>query len=659
MKLKNKSNIKQFAQSLDFIDVEIAATHLDYINGNYFLYRKSAAQTGVKSWHSPFNKPQLVNHDKTRDPLGRITNAVVMSDAAGDNEPPDYVKLTVRLSDTDAIEKVLKGLYNTVSVGSKTTRVRCSECNQVLTEDGLCEHEKGSLGDNGDPVYWIIDEIEYKEDSFVNMPADPYSKIVRINIGNGWLLYKDFLENQDALISELMMEDNLMIIKDAKLSTAARKKLPDSAFCGPGRSFPAHDEAHVRAGLRLLNRSDYSDATKAKIKACLYRKGKKYGITPSDEEYEATPNILTYRIGEDFTDEEVKTITDFFNEKPDALYELEDEEDSSMSEKEKDEDDKKKKKKKKDGESDDSSTEASETEDAKKKKKKKKDDPDGDDDADIKKYNKNSFASGGGGNDEETEDAAADLKKGMVELLSNPGIDNSKFGEFIKDQGIEDDVAMQTLITFANSFLSQGKSKEEDATDSFDEEELKMGVKVELEHTTDEVIAEKITKDHLAEISDYYTRLAKMEKAAGVESEYEDQVKQLNDRVSELETILNTKEDEISQLVDELAISNEEKRNALIDHIVNVKKIRENLDDEALDEIKEKYNKRRINSLVDTINDLQTEIGVTGLEDDRIEDPTTNNGNVDTGADLKDDLEIPNGVDPKFAPFYAKHRETE
>jgi hypothetical protein len=33
----------------------------------------------------------------------------------------------------------------------------------------------------------------------------------------------------------------------AKLTAAQRKKLPDSAFAGPGRSYPVNDAAHARA----------------------------------------------------------------------------------------------------------------------------------------------------------------------------------------------------------------------------------------------------------------------------------------------------------------------------------------------------------------------------------------------------------------------------
>ena len=46
-----------------------------------------------------------------------------------------------------------------------------------------------------------------------------------------------------------------------------------------------------------------------------------------------------------------------------------------------------------------------------------------------------------------------------------------------------------------------------------DPEQLKMGIKVEMEHTDDKEVAEKIARDHLNEVSDYYTKLKEVEKA--------------------------------------------------------------------------------------------------------------------------------------------------
>jgi len=45
----------------------------------------------------------------------------------------------------------------------------------------------------------------------------------------------------------------------------------------------------------------------------------------------------------------------------------------------------------------------------------------------------------------------------------------------------------------------------------YNPDQLRMGIKVELEHTDDSAVAERIAKDHLDEMPDYYSRLRKME----------------------------------------------------------------------------------------------------------------------------------------------------
>jgi hypothetical protein len=51
----------------------------------------------------------------------------------------------------------------------------------------------------------------------------------------------------------------------ARLTTAARNALPDSAFAGPNRSFPIQDAAHAKAALMLMGNAP--PAVRAKIKA--------------------------------------------------------------------------------------------------------------------------------------------------------------------------------------------------------------------------------------------------------------------------------------------------------------------------------------------------------------------------------------------------------
>jgi hypothetical protein len=46
----------------------------------------------------------------------------------------------------------------------------------------------------------------------------------------------------------------------------------------------------------------------------------------------------------------------------------------------------------------------------------------------------------------------------------------------------------------------------------FDIEQLRNGIKVEMEHTKDPKIAKEIAKDHLSEDPNYYKKLKKIEK---------------------------------------------------------------------------------------------------------------------------------------------------
>lgn len=67
-------------------------------------------------------------------------------------------------------------------------------------------------------------------------------------------------------------------------------------------------------------------------------------------------------------------------------------------------------------------------------------------------------------------------------------------------------------FNFGSEFVNAGRSHEKKITEKdVDAKELEMGIVVEYEHTTNKDIAKKIALDHLAEIKDYYTRLAKME----------------------------------------------------------------------------------------------------------------------------------------------------
>ena len=63
------------------------------------------------------------------------------------------------------------------------------------------------------------------------------------------------------------------------------------------------------------------------------------------------------------------------------------------------------------------------------------------------------------------------------------------------------------------SNVKQTEDEEKDVEDEQEEMQSKIerGIHVEMEHTGDRQVAEKIARDHLAEDDDYYEKLAKME----------------------------------------------------------------------------------------------------------------------------------------------------
>jgi len=591
------SNIfESFAESIGTIQVEIYATHLNFVNGNDVLYTTSAAKKGCKSFTKPFNKPQLMHHDKHSNPIGRIFESkVVAIDKQLDDidEPPDVVSLKVEISDETAIANILKGLYLTCSVGSKATKVRCSACNQILTEEGLCEHEKGSRV-AGKEVYWIIDEIVYNENSFVNIPADPYSRIVRINLGKGFIPYKEFLEKKDTLINEILMEDS-MSTKKKKLSAEDKIKMSDSVFCGPDKTFPATDKDSIEDGIATISAlTDLSDNTKLKILSGLYRRGKLHGVIPTEDALDKCPNLLSYRIDDEFSDEEKVAVAKSIEEKdkePEATPAV--------------------------AEPEPQPTAVVDTEDAIKDK--------------------------------------ADAKSLLVKQLSETKeLDIDKLKEWIKASKAVETHVVEVACSLLHSIFSV-TSMTDEIKDSIQEDELKKGIEFEKAHTSDDTLAEKFAKDVLAKDPTFYTKLDSV-------GALEEEVKKLKTQITDSETILNSKESEINKLLDDSARLEETIRQNMIDSIVDLKIATKELASDKRDDAKEKYNRRQINSLVDTINDLRTEFTSMSpmSHGQKIDDPNTVVEDKQKAANptsIEDTIEVPSGIDSKFALFYTNRED--
>jgi len=113
-------------------------------------------------------------------------------------------------------------------------------------------------------------------------------------------------------------------------------------------------------------------------------------------------------------------------------------------------------------------------------------------------------------------DDARKLKLTLVKFFKeNPEPNDEAIHNFAKELKLDPSELETAIYKLLGSLVNLKKGDMPD--DKFDAEQLKMGVKVERkEHTDDPDIAKAISKAHLDEIPDYYTRLLKMEKEAGV-----------------------------------------------------------------------------------------------------------------------------------------------
>ena len=126
---------------------------------------------------------------------------------------------------------------------------------------------------------------------------------------------------------------------------------------------------------------------------------------------------------------------------------------------------------------------------------------------------------------EEAEEVENSLEEGIIQFLKdNPSPSDEGKGsvhEWAENNNYDKhdvEEAIYKLTGVYIKFLTGGRANEKGITEEdVDLEELKMGIEIEYEHTTDEETAKRIALDHLSEIPDYYTRLKKMEEEAGIE----------------------------------------------------------------------------------------------------------------------------------------------
>ena len=205
------------------IDVLFEATHSG-VNRNNWNYHSDSMLKDTSSWKFPYAKPFLKNHDMYSEPMGRVRDAY--HGVSEFNNERDCINVVFRITDKEAIEKFLDGRYRTMSIGGKVGHVQCSICGKDILKDGIfkfCGHWRGETY-AGQKAIWNGRDIEYKEGSVVNSPADDWAQVKKISLVNSESS-KDDEENQGEAVtnnggtSAKDSEDDLADIIDSIVPT--------------------------------------------------------------------------------------------------------------------------------------------------------------------------------------------------------------------------------------------------------------------------------------------------------------------------------------------------------------------------------------------------------------------------------------------------------
>lgn len=202
------------------IDVQFEATHSGR-NRNSFIYHSDSMEADAASWKAPFAKPFLKNHDMYAEPMGRVLDFEYgPSQLVADR---DTINVTYRITDSDAIEKFLDGRYQTMSIGGSVGHVSCSICNKDIVKDGVmkfCGHWRGETYD-GQKAFWNARDIEYKEGSVVNSPADDWAQVKKITVVTEKAATKDEEGQTGSSIKD--EDDDILSIMDSLTGATANQ----------------------------------------------------------------------------------------------------------------------------------------------------------------------------------------------------------------------------------------------------------------------------------------------------------------------------------------------------------------------------------------------------------------------------------------------------
>ena len=164
------------AMSPDSIMVDIEGIH-SIVTRNFTYYTPECLKKSAPYWTSPYERPVIMHHnDRDGVQIGRVKVAEYLEETRA--KAPGLL-FTCNIGDEAGIKGVKNGTLSTVSLGAVIHKATCSICGQNIATEGECEHQRGCKYD-GKLCYWLMEDMEPKELSYVIVPSDRYANTVRI-----------------------------------------------------------------------------------------------------------------------------------------------------------------------------------------------------------------------------------------------------------------------------------------------------------------------------------------------------------------------------------------------------------------------------------------------------------------------------------------------
>jgi hypothetical protein len=213
--------------------IEVAAIH-EGLTANYNNYSADELAAALESWVSPYPKPIILNHDLNTEPIGRVMAAKMDKEEDGSS----FVRLQIAITDPVAAQKVLDKRYLTGSVGGRAGKAVCSISGEDLaqeTDSGrprLPKYKRGKVY-KGKLAYIDMQDISFKEYSFVNQPADQKSGVRSTSVKDGSAAVADsenWVAKSAAFVLSMDTEDIVSVQENESILKGMRKKESRPAY---------------------------------------------------------------------------------------------------------------------------------------------------------------------------------------------------------------------------------------------------------------------------------------------------------------------------------------------------------------------------------------------------------------------------------------------